>query len=56
MMLPAILREEAERDLALARDWYDEQRAGLGDEFLDAVQQKLQEIRRAPLHYPAGYR
>ena len=31
------LRPEAERDLAAARDWYDQQRAGLGDDFIDAL-------------------
>lgn len=31
------LRPEAERDLVAARDWYDQKRLGLGDEFLDAV-------------------
>jgi hypothetical protein len=31
------LRPEAEQDLAAERDWYDQQRAGLGDEFIDAI-------------------
>lgn len=31
------LREEAERDLVMAASWYEEQRAGLGHEFLDKV-------------------
>ena len=35
--LPVILRPEAERDLLAARDWYDQQRAGLGDEFAAEV-------------------
>lgn len=35
--LPVILRPEAERDLISARDWYDQQRAGLGDEFTAEV-------------------
>ena len=32
-----LVRPEAERDLAAARDWYDEKRPGLGDTFLDEV-------------------
>jgi toxin ParE1/3/4 len=32
-----LIRPEAERDLAAARDWYDQKCAGLGDEFLSAV-------------------
>ena len=42
------LRPEAERDLAAARDWYDRQRAGLGDEFVDAIALALRVVARAP--------
>ena len=56
MTLPLIVRDEAEQDLASAQDWYDRQRQGLGAEFLDAVERKFDEIVRAPLHRPAGYR
>lgn len=38
------LRPEAERDLVAARDWYDQKRLGLGDEFLDAVALALLEL------------
>jgi toxin ParE1/3/4 len=33
MTLPVILRPEAAADLLAARDWYDRQKAGLGDLF-----------------------
>jgi plasmid stabilization system protein ParE len=42
------LRPEAEQDLATARDWYDQQRIGLGDQFLDAVALALRVLARAP--------
>lgn len=42
------LRPEAEQDLAVARDWYDQKRAGLGDEFLDAVALAIRELERDP--------
>ena len=42
------LRPEAEQDLATARDWYDQQRAGLGDEFLDAMALALRVLARDP--------
>ena len=42
------LRPEAEQDLATARDWYDQQRAGLGDEFLDAIALALRVLARDP--------
>jgi hypothetical protein len=41
MSLPIILRPEAQADMLLARDWYEEQRAGLGAEFAEAVEQIL---------------
>lgn len=44
MRLPVILRPEVEHDLLSARDWYDRQRAGLGDEFaaeISAVSDRL---------------
>ncbi len=56
MSVPLMVRDEAEEDLASTRDWYDRQRQGLGDDFLDAVQEKFSEITLAPLHHPAGHR
>lgn len=47
------LRPEAEADLASARDWYDQQRDGLGEEFLEAVQVTLGHIEATPtMHAP----
>lgn len=43
-----LLRPEAEQDLAAARDWYDRQRAGLGNEFLDAIALALRVLARDP--------
>lgn len=40
------LRPETERDLAAAASWYEQQRAGLGQEFADefvAMQDRLSE-------------
>ena len=42
------LRPEAEQDLADARDWYDQKRAGLGDEFLDTIAHAMNELARDP--------
>jgi plasmid stabilization system protein ParE len=50
------IRPEAERDVEEAFSWYEEQRSGLGREFvleLDTVYQKLQE---SPLLYAEIYR
>jgi toxin ParE1/3/4 len=63
MSLPLILRPEATQDLQDARDWYEQQRAGLGATFalraaaaLDTVEQfpdlhglVWQDVRAAPI-------
>jgi len=50
------LRPEAEQDLSDAAAWYDEQRRGLGHEFLDEVLMTLSTIAETPLMYPNIYR
>ena len=50
------LRPEAEEDLADASAWYEEQRQGLGHEFLDEVLTMISSIAEAPLVYPDVYR
>jgi len=55
-MTPLVVRDEAEQDIASARAWYDKQRPGLGDDFLDAVQETFDALIRAPLHHPARRR
>lgn len=42
------VRPKAEKDLASARDWYDQKSAGLGDEFLDSVAAALRELQHDP--------
>jgi plasmid stabilization system protein ParE len=46
------LREEADRDLAAAASWYEQQRAGLGHEFLDEALAAFQLVSEQPLTYP----
>ena len=50
------LREEADVDLAAAAGWYEQQRAGLGHEFLDEAVVALRLISRQPLLYPLVHR
>ena len=38
MTLPVVFRRRAQSDLAGTFDWYEEQRSGLGEELLSAVQ------------------
>ena len=49
----------AERDLAAAFIWYEEQRAGLGTRFIGQVDQLFDRIREMPRQFPevvSGYR
>lgn len=50
------LREEAGRDLHAAAVWYQEQRRGLGHEFLDEVLSIFESVADRPLTYMLVYR
>lgn len=56
MTLEVRLRQEAEEDLADAAGWYEEQRQGLGHEFLDEILTMLSRIADTPLIYPSVHR
>ena len=45
-------RTEAASDVASAMEWYDEQRAGLGDDFLRALEQVIELISELPEAFP----
>ena len=48
MALPLVYRRKVGRDLAGAYGWYEEQRAGLGEEFLTAVDVTFDAIEQVP--------
>ena len=48
MALPVVYRREVGRDLAGAYGWYEEQRAGLGEEFIAAVDATFDAVERFP--------
>lgn len=50
-----IIEPEAELDLEEAYLWYEENRQGLGAEFLSAIDYSLSLIRANPLAYPIVY-
>lgn len=52
MTLPVRIREEAEVDLSDAAIWYEQQRAGLGQEFLDQAFSVLESLPDNPSQYP----
>jgi plasmid stabilization system protein ParE len=51
-----ILRQAAEDDVEAAFTWYEEQRPGLGSEFLLAVEAGLAAIQRDAELYPTVYK
>ena len=56
MTLELRLRPEAELDLSDAALWYEEQRQGLGRQFLDEVLAIFSTLAEAPLTYPIVHR
>ena len=46
-----IIRLEAEADLAQAYAWYEEQRIGLGREFMEEASRCLESIEQRPLSF-----
>ena len=56
MRLPVRLRQEADEDLAIAASWYEQQREGLGHEFLDQAVMTFDAIAAQPLLYPLVHR
>jgi plasmid stabilization system protein ParE len=56
MTIDLRLRPEAEQDLADAAVWYEEQREGLGNQFLDEVLSAFSVISETPLMFPVVHR
>ena len=48
MALPVVYRRKVGRDLAGAYEWYEDQSAGLGEEFLAAVDATFDAVERIP--------
>lgn len=56
MTVEVRLRPEAEQDLVDAAAWYEEQRPGLGRQFLEEAQALLSAIGERPLAYQVVHR
>lgn len=56
MTLQLRVRPEAEQDIEGAATWYEQQRAGLGNEFLDEVLRTLRKISEQPAIFPQLHR
>src|SRR5437588_816489 len=55
-MLPVILDEDALNEMDAAYVWYESERAGLGDEFAEAVWSTIDRIQERPRMYRRVYR
>jgi plasmid stabilization system protein ParE len=46
--VPVVVDEEADRELEAARDWYESQRAGLGNDLILAIDAAIASIGHVP--------
>jgi hypothetical protein len=56
LTLRLIVRPEAEADIAAGYDWYEEQREGLGREFVEEVSTTIAAVHSEPRRFPAVFR
>ena len=56
MSRPLIVRAKAEADIESAFKWYEEQRPGLGADFIRSVDTALASVQREPELYQLVYR
>lgn len=56
MTLPIDFRIEAVEEVDVAYDWYEEQRAGLGEAFLEALLKHIDDIQASPAGRAVLYR
>ena len=56
MTLAVYLRPDAEKDILEAAIWYEEQRIGLGNQFLNETLAVFSSIAETPLQYLLVYR
>ncbi len=56
MTWQVLIRPAAEADLDQTRKWYDEQRAGLGDEFLVSIAEAFTRLEQDPERYRVLYK
>ena|SRR5438128_5866701 len=56
MSLAIVFRPEAEADVLVARDWYEQQESGLGGAFSDSLNVALGRIELMPRMYAIVFR
>lgn len=56
MSRPVVIQPEARQEMQEAFDWYEEQRAGLGVDFVATIQQSFDNIAKFPERQPKVFR
>ena len=56
MSCPLVIVPEAEAELAEAHDWYENQRPGLGREFLSCIEEVFERIGLNPLAFAQSHK
>ena len=56
MTLPVVFRPQAEGEVLSARQWYEDRRAGLGDQFRAALDDAIERVSRQPESFPRVHR
>ena len=54
-MRQIVFRTSANEQLVAAKNWYDQQRHGLGDEFARSMESAINRVARNPFDAPAVY-
>ena len=55
MKYKLIIKTKAELDILKLFNWYENKKIGLGSEFLEEIEKKLNLITKDPLHYQIRY-
>ena len=55
MKLPVVMRRAAQSEFDEAADWYEEQRTGLGHDFVTKVQATFDRISNNPNQFPVVF-
>jgi plasmid stabilization system protein ParE len=50
-----VFRPQADQEVQSARQWYEDQRPGLGIQFANAIDEAVERISSNPLAFPAVY-
>jgi plasmid stabilization system protein ParE len=56
MILPLVFHPDVDEDIKEAFRWYEKQRRGLGDDFVKAVEEVLDRIRKTPKLHQLVYK